>query len=108
MSNGFFGDGGTGSVVDLEAFMDSNIPGLVAQLIGMGCLVSFGTTRDGGAVSISVTHDGERARSYFRDVSDAVDWLERGSAHLRGGPAVSSNGQGPVPRKAVSGTRKRS
>jgi hypothetical protein len=78
MSDGFFGENGSRGPVDVGAFMDSDITGPVARLIGMGCLVSFGTTRDGGAVSLSVTHDGERAKSYFTDSREAIDWLERG------------------------------
>src|ERR1700751_4950846 len=101
MSDGFFGENGSRGPVDVAAFMDSDITRPVGQLIGVGCLVSFGTTRDGGAVSISVTHDGERARSYFTDSRDAIDWLEHGcrAVGIPVGPPQSGQ-PAPVQRPA--------
>jgi hypothetical protein len=83
MGDGFFGESGNGSTVDAATFLDSDITGAIGELVNMGCLVSIGVTRDRGALSLAVTNDGERARSYFRDVEEAVDWLRRGSALVR-------------------------
>ena len=74
---GLLGDSGNGSAIDATAFLDSPIADRIGSLMGMGLLVALGTTRDRGAVSISVTHDGEYDREYFRRSDDAVEWLDR-------------------------------
>jgi hypothetical protein len=106
MSDGFFGDSGTGDVVDVAALLDSDIPGIVADIICMGCLVSFGTTRDGGALSIAVTNDGKRAKSYFRQSDEAVDWLRRGLDALRNGSGDPTGGQPKVVQRPARGRSK--
>jgi hypothetical protein len=73
---GLLGDGSRGSVVDAQAFFDSTVPERVSKLVGMGLLVAIGTTRDRGAISIQCTHDGEWDREYFRNPTDAADWLD--------------------------------
>lgn len=71
----WFDGGGNGSPVDVPALLDSGVPGLLGDLVGMGCLVSIGTTSDGGAVGITVTLDGRWRRQYFRDSEEATSWL---------------------------------
>jgi hypothetical protein len=93
MSDGFFGESSSRSAVDVGAFLDSDIPRLIADIVSLGCLVSIGVTRDGGAVSIAVTDDGKRARSYFTDSSDGVDWLKRGLDTLRDGSGDPPSGK---------------
>lgn len=100
MPNGLFGNGSAGHVADARAFMDSNVPAYVGRLMAMGCLVSMGTTRDRGAVSITVTHDGQWEREYFRRSDEAADWLERAIKVLTGlglveTPTEATGGQRP-------------
>lgn len=91
----FFSDGVGDAVVDVPALFDSGIPGQVAELVSMGVLVSIGTTRDRGAVSIRITSDGRSRRAYFRDAADATDWLRLAVA------AVSGRGVGEPERQAA-------
>jgi hypothetical protein len=101
---GLLGDGHNGSVVDPAAMLDSGIPKLTARLLEMGLLVAFGTTRDRGALSISVTHNGEYDREYFRRSDDAVEWLERicGAAE-----ALGLAGERPQGRTVPIASRRR-
>lgn len=71
----WFDDGGTGSPVDVVALLDSDVPKLLGRCAMAGALVSFGTTSDGGAMSITVTLDGRWKRQYFRNSEEATDWL---------------------------------
>lgn len=71
----WFDGGGSGSEVDVVAFMDSGVPQLLAEVVAAGALVSMGRTSDGGAVSITVTLDGAYRREYFRDSEEATSFL---------------------------------
>lgn len=102
---GLLSNGGNGSAVDTTAMLDSPVTDLVARLLAMGLLVAFGTTKDRGAVSISVTHDGEYDREYFRRSDDAVEWLERvvGAAEALGlGAAAPEATTVPLARRRRS------
>lgn len=83
MSDDFFSDGNHASVCDVSSFFDSSVPKLIGDLVSLGVLVSVGTTRDRGAVSITVTSDGRWRRDYFRSSDDAADWLGLAAASLR-------------------------
>lgn len=101
MASGLLGDSSNGHVADIGAFMDSDIPGHIARIVDLGCLVSIGTTRDAGAISLTITHEGDWDREYFRGATDGVEWLEAAYKVLTArGLAPKSNGQ-PVPQKAV-------
>jgi hypothetical protein len=95
MASGLLGKGSSSSLVDIRAFMDSDVPQLSAAVLDLGCLLSLGTTRDGGAVSITITHEGEWDREYFRDSVEASDWLRGAAEILRGRGLVSRADQPP-------------
>jgi hypothetical protein len=95
MSDDLLGLDGDGRPLDVQAFMDSGCPQLIATILDLGCLVSLGTTRDGGAVSITITHDGAYSRSYFRASEDAVEWLERATGVLRARGLTERRGEAP-------------
>jgi hypothetical protein len=84
VAGGLFDNGAKPSVIDVGAFFDSGVPQLCAELLSMGVLVSLGTTRDRGAVSITITTDGAFDREYFRNSSDAEDYLRNAGEALRG------------------------
>src|SRR5215467_3711016 len=101
MPSGLLGESSTGSVVDVEAFMDSDITRSVARILSLGCLVSIGTTRDGGAISVTITHEGDWDRDYFRTAADCVEWLERAAAILVERGLVPRGTNGHVDQKPV-------
>lgn len=76
MMSGIFGNGDAARPLDVAAFLDSGITQRVAQLVSMGCLVGIGSSRDGGALSISVLYNGESTREWFRDTETAELFLE--------------------------------
>jgi hypothetical protein len=105
MTGGLFNNGSGSPRVDIRALMDSGIPELVSGLLEMGALVSLGTTRDRGALSITITVDGEYDREYFRDASEASDYLRRATDTLRarlGPPATADPDPVPLARKRRS------
>ena len=75
MTDDWFDLGRSGQEVDVAALFDSDVPSGLAQLVALGALVSLGTTRDGGALGVTVTVDGRWRREYFRDSEDLVTWL---------------------------------
>jgi hypothetical protein len=94
----WFSGSKSGSAVDVAAVMDSEVPELLCAVVSAGAMASLGTTRDGGALAITVTLDGEWEREYFRDSESAIEWLrEIRDAVVE---AVAS-------RPASTGTRKR-
>lgn len=97
----WFGESSNGSAIDVAAFLDSNITGRIARIVAMGCLVSIGTTRDRGAVSINLTQDGRYRREYFRRSDDAVDWLDQALRYLEVGTPVDA-GQAPARRQKAT------
>lgn len=72
---GWFDEAGNGKPVDVEAIWDSGVPGLIAEIVAMGALVSIGTTSDGGTLGVTVTLDGKWRREYFRDSEEMTSWL---------------------------------
>jgi hypothetical protein len=72
--------------------MDSDLPQRMADIIDLGCLVSIGTTRDGGALAITILHDGEWRREYFRTAEEAVSWLQEARGALTADGLTPRNG----------------
>lgn len=57
----------------------ATLGGVIDAIVGAGCAVTFGRTRDGGAVSVTVLDDDDRWRQYCasaEDLSDALTALE--------------------------------
>lgn len=106
MGNGLLGGASNGRNIDVRAFLDSDVTERIGAILDMGVLVSLGTTRDGGAVSLTLTHDGDWDREYFRSSTDATEWLERATGILRErGLTPRSGHQTPV--KSPTRTRSR-
>lgn len=100
----WFDAGGTGSPADVSAMLDSRVPTLLAACVGMGALVSLGTTSDGGALGVTVTLDGKWRREYFRETEALEEWLTAAATAIgeSGGSLPASSG----PRQRRS-TRRR-
>lgn len=103
MQDDFFASSNGASVVDVPAFFDSGVPDAVARCVAMGLLVSIGTSRDRGAVSITVTNDGRHRREYFRQAEDAADFLRLAAAAVSGRGLGDPEGQAPTTRKPTRG-----
>jgi hypothetical protein len=71
-----FFDGGSGGVpVDVRAVLDSDVAGVLFDIVALGALVSFGTTSDGGALGVTVTVDGRWRRVYVRTTAELEDFV---------------------------------
>lgn len=104
----FFNGSDASTAVDVLALFDSGLPNEIARLVGMGVLVSIGTTRDRGALSITVTRDGRYRREYFRDASEAADFVRMAASAIRG-PGLGEPEQDPTStRKPSRGPRRAS
>lgn len=106
MEDDFFSGSNGTSIVDVSSFFDSGFPDAMAKCVALGLLVSVGTTRDRGAISVTVTNDGRNRREYFRDSAEAADFLGMAAAAVqRRGLGVPTQ-EAPAPRKPTRGVRK--
>lgn len=73
-----FGEGrrGGGGHVEISAVLDGKCLSGLFALAEHGALVSFSKSRDGGAVAVTVTWDGEWEREWFRDSESALPVIE--------------------------------
>lgn len=90
----FFTAGGRGVPVDVAALMDSKAANLMGELCDLGCLLSLGTTRDGGALGVTITMDGRWRREYVRTVDELLAFLNEG---LDGVRALTGGKRPPTP-----------
>lgn len=79
----WFDESPTASAVDVLALLDSDAGPAIGELVQLGALVSIGTTRDGGALAITVTVDGRWRREYFREAEELVMWLSEAVPAVR-------------------------
>jgi hypothetical protein len=79
----WFTESTAGARVDVPGLLDSKSGELLHEIMGSGALVSVGLTGDGGALSVTVTVDGEWRREYFRSADDLADWLAAGIPVIR-------------------------
>jgi hypothetical protein len=103
---GLLGSNGNGATVDAVAFLDSGLPKRLGELVSMGLLCAIGTTRDRGAISIQITHDGEWDREYFRRVDEAEEWLDGAITILRSRGLGRTAQEPPAPQSPRRGRQK--
>jgi hypothetical protein len=106
VAGGLLSDGASASVVDVRAMLDSGLPDAIAGLLEMGLLVSIGTTRDRGALSLTITSDGDWAREYFRRSDEALDWLRHAAGVLRERGLGDPGAEAPATPKPTRGRRR--
>ena len=70
-------------LVDVGQLLDATTMELVQELVEMGALVSIGTSRDGGALSVHVRAGDVKNREWFRDDETLHDWLKDGVQAVR-------------------------
>lgn len=75
MSGSWFEGAGNGGAVDVAELLDGMGAQGVRELVEAGALVSIGTTRDGGALALTVTVDGTWRRDYFRKQDEMLLWI---------------------------------
>lgn len=56
---------------------------LLVELVELGALISVGSARDKGALSITVTCGGEWDREWFRTEEEVLDWLKEAVVVVR-------------------------
>lgn len=75
MSANWFEGSANGSAVDVAELLDGLGAQGIRELVEAGALVSVGTTRDGGALALTVTVDGTWRRDYFRKQDEMLLWI---------------------------------
>lgn len=78
-----FGEASSGEPVDVSKVLDCDAWQQLLLFVGDGALVSVGTTRDRGAVSVTVTVNGEWERTYVRDSEQLTLWVEDATEAVR-------------------------
>ena len=101
----WFDGGGNGSPVDAVALLDEQAASVLWDMVGMGALVSLGTTSDGGALGITVTVDGRWRRSYVRTADDLAAFVAEAGPAVRA--ATDARAASSVPRQRSRGSRGR-
>ena len=90
--------GGTKAQVDVSSLMTAPVIKSMVRVIECGALLSIGTTRDRGAMSVTVTHDSEYVREYFREVDELVMWLAKAYEAVSDGEDEAPSAA-PAPRR---------
>jgi hypothetical protein len=75
MADDWFDGGGSGRQADVPAILDCLGWGGLVECVALGAMVALGTTRDGGALGVTVTVDGRWRREYFRDGEELTAWV---------------------------------
>jgi hypothetical protein len=64
---------------------------LLVELVEAGALVSVGSARDKGAISVTVTVGGEWDREWFRSEEELIDWLKEAVVVVQALPPEPAN-----------------
>ncbi len=102
MADDWFAGGGSGSKVAARSLLDSLGALALWEMVELGALVSLGTTRDGGALGITVTVDGRWRREYFRDAEELDTWVSEAlpAVRLAVEALAASSAQAPRQRRS--------
>lgn len=71
-------DGKDKQLVDVCLLLDIHTVEYIQELVSMGALVSLGTSRDRGALSVHVRLGDIKNREWFRIPEELHDWLSDG------------------------------
>lgn len=83
-------------LVDLASLLDATTSELLQELVALGALVSFGTSKDGGALSVHVRCGDVKNREWFRSDEELHEWLRDGCIALGGGGSEGPSNVKPL------------
>lgn len=66
-----------------EEVMSASFLELLVELVELGALISVGSSRDKGAVKVTVTVGGEWDFEWFRSEEELIDWLREAVVVVR-------------------------
>ncbi len=98
MSDWFDGDRGN-ALVDVAEMMADGADVNLFRCVQAGALVSIGMTRDGGAVSVTVTLDGKWRREYFHNSDQLTLWSEDAAGAVAAARGVDAAPATPPPAR---------
>jgi hypothetical protein len=91
MTKDFFNGSGTSARIKVEDLIDATTVELVHELVDAGALVSLGRSRDGGALSVTVTSGGRFRREWCREAEEVADFLRQATAAVQAlGPSPAT------------------
>lgn len=91
-------DGKQSARVDVGAMLTATTVEWIQDLVELGALVSLGTSKDGGALSVHVRCGDLKNREWFRLPEELEEWLHDGVVLLR-----STEAPGPSNVKPLRG-----
>lgn len=100
MDMSWFDSERSNAVVDVVAMMSDGADVNLFRCVQNGALVSIGMTRDGGAVSVTVTLNGQWKREYFHDPDQLTLWSESAAAGVAAAVAAAPSVPPAVPTPA--------
>ncbi len=101
MADDWFDGGGSGSVLDVAALLDSvSVQEAMFAMLAAGALLSLGCTSDRGALGFTITVDGRWRREYFRDTDELVAWLAEALPAVRQACESASSARRERPRRS--------
>lgn len=75
-------DGSSANAVDIVNVLDATTLELLHVFVKRGALISIGTSKDGGALSVHVKAGDVKNREWFRTDEELHDWLKAGLQSL--------------------------
>lgn len=79
------------AAANIPVLLNERVLQYLVELVELGALVSFGTSRDQGALSVHVRLGDVKNREWFRTPEELEDWLSEGvkvcEAHASKGPS---------------------
>lgn len=75
-------DGSSQAAVNVGDLLDATTLEYLQLLVGAGALVSIGTSKDGGALSVHIKLGDVKNREWFRYDDELHDWLADGCQAL--------------------------
>ena len=102
-----------GAVLDVAVALEPGVLDSIQEVVRTGALVSFGLSRDGGSLGVTVTFDSEWDRQWFRDPVElsawlgacAADILEETGGELPSSPPATAQRDRKRPRGGSGGSR---
>jgi len=89
---------GSSDPIDPAVVVTGDTLGAILDVVRESAMVSVSTTRDGGAVRISVMMDGRPKAEYFRDPGNAQEWLGHAAIACRNARENGGRGGTAPPR----------
>ena len=91
----WFSAGRSGNRLAVSEMLSPAVLDAAVRLLDTGALWSICVSRDGGALGVTVTHDGEWRREWFTNSDELAAWLDSGATYIAALPARADRRRDP-------------